>query len=55
MSDVLSEHLGLQTGWFSGYPTGKVQLEEEPAKKPFLMYINFDNVQVISAEERSQV
>jgi len=45
MSDILSEHVGLEKGFFfSGYPEGRQELEKKP-EQPFMMYIAFDDLQ----------
>ena len=53
LSDVLAAHVGLEEGWFGGFPQGRVQLPSRPKEdNPFMLYVNFDSMQV-QVEERT--
>ena len=41
-SEIMYEHFNIEKGWFSGYPTGKLEYKYN-ASSPFFVLLNFDN------------
>ena len=55
LSDVLARHVGLEEGWFGGFPQGRVQLASPPKEdNPFMLYVNFDSMQVQLEERKGE-
>lgn len=53
VSDLISEHYQLEQGWFSGYPTGKVKIENVNETSPLFLYLDFESVKLpLQVEEK---
>ena len=52
---MLAGHVGLEEGWFGGFPQGRVQLASPPKEdNPFMLYVNFDSMQVQMEERKGE-
>ena len=52
-TEILNKHFKIERGWFSGYPTGRVEYKTGPSIKPFFVMLNFDNLKLpLNPEDR---
>ena len=43
VNDILFKRNGIEKGWFSGYPDGKIQMENNEEEDPFFLYLAYQS------------
>ena len=43
VNDILFKRNGIEKGWFSGYPDGKIQMENNEEEDPFFLHLAYQS------------